>query len=94
MKFRGKLIFTIYKNASWEFFWPPKNQKRYGWCLPLLVLILIKSIHSLSFEKIGLSSLVDFGTNTRAKRVCFFIPVVANRMRSLGLQTVDRRLHR
>ena len=40
-------------------------------------------------KKIGLASLVEFGTNILASLVYFAIPVVANPMRYLGAQLED-----
>ena len=42
-----------------------------------------------ALKKIGLALLVEFSTNTLASLVYFAITVVANNMRSLGLQTTD-----
>ena len=53
------------------------------------VLILINTFRSLSFEKIRLALLIEFGTNTLASLTYFAIPVVANHMRSFGAQTAD-----
>ena len=45
----------------------------------------------VEFQKIGLTLLVEFGTNTLDLPVNFAIPVVANHMRSLGAQKADDR---
>ena len=42
-------------------------------------------------KKTRVASLVDFGTNTLVSLVYFSNPVIANNMRSLGVQTADDR---
>ena len=58
-------------------------------CSSILLLILINSLRSLSFEKVSLTSLVEFGTNTLASLVYFAIPALYNNMRYLVPQTAD-----
>ena len=84
--------FSPYINIFFlEVFWASKTQRHPGWCLPLLEIILINLLRMLSFKKIGLTFLVEFGKNTLASLVYSDILVVANNMRSLGAQAEDGR---